>query len=758
MAFAEESPELGVASLSLSDLFEIQVTSAGFFNMSAKKAPGTVLVIPNLDLENYPMNNLAEILDKVVPGAVVGMHARNTAVLGTRGIAIDNNSKTLVMVDGQGINMRAHFGYMYGMMAPFLGDMKQLEIIQGPGAIQHGSGAINGFINLVPKNGEEHPGLRFGYTHGIKDQMNREEISYGKSFGEKKNIFLYGGLVLADGFKVGNEYGYDVATNDVKDHGNYTNIEGKLKQKVYAFPKPTYKLASYINYDDFNLNAFLQKVRVSSNTFDNNASADGYIDYTLMGLRPKFVWKLDENHSIDIVNAVELTDYSLVGDKSQKTTLTVLTKQGDTGTTSFTDPKRVGGSENHYEAKAVYKTTAIERNLLAAGGLWGTRRFNLDKNYFSSPDQTDDGMESINSSWQEIGFFAEDIWQIIDPLTLSLGLRWDNVIYDRIETTTNTFAGVENVTVETPESQSHFSPRIALAYELFEKQSIKASYQEGFHYPDAAYFIWWQYNATSISVMKDSLGSNYRPLPSLKPEIMRSLEATYSGSFIDMLTVDVTGYFNQYEDLMMWHWWDEKNPNEIVPPAEVALIKRKNGWMGSFINYPGTFSSGGGEISLRAIPYDDADFRTDVKLSFATSRPINMTKKANAFFHVAYQEGDSIGGWQTYPQNMVKGNVTQYVLNKKLMLNLNLIYNSATKTDMSNASAKASAKDFSNEDRIVLDAAIAYNFSNNVSLKLYGQNLTSNKVVPASLYSNEPWAGSLGMTHTRMYLTMTAGF
>ena len=140
------------------ELVNIEVSSVGFFDTAASKAPGYSYIITAEEIEKSPGRNLSDIIEMKVPGMTTGGHERHGPLIGTRGIFIDNNAKTMVMLDEQQINQRSHFGYTAGLLSPLLGDVRQAEVILGPGAILHGSGALNGFINLLPKNGKDNPG------------------------------------------------------------------------------------------------------------------------------------------------------------------------------------------------------------------------------------------------------------------------------------------------------------------------------------------------------------------------------------------------------------------------------------------------------------------------------------------------------------------------------------------------------------------------------------------------------------------------
>lgn len=103
--------------------------------------------------------------------------------MGTRGLMIDNNAKTNVMLDGQSINQRVHFGTMISLDSPLIGNLSRIELSLSPGTIIHGSGAINGFLNLVPKNGTDNNETFAKFEHGFKDDLYSLELGHGFAYG-----------------------------------------------------------------------------------------------------------------------------------------------------------------------------------------------------------------------------------------------------------------------------------------------------------------------------------------------------------------------------------------------------------------------------------------------------------------------------------------------------------------------------------------------------------------------------------------------
>ncbi|RPI34377.1 MAG: hypothetical protein EHM54_09640, partial [Nitrospiraceae bacterium] len=91
-----------------------ELTSVSFFPTVSRKAPGYSYVITSDQIEKSPERTLDDIIAMRVPGMTTGRHERAGSLIGTRGILIDNNAKTMVMLDEQQINQRSQFGYSAG--------------------------------------------------------------------------------------------------------------------------------------------------------------------------------------------------------------------------------------------------------------------------------------------------------------------------------------------------------------------------------------------------------------------------------------------------------------------------------------------------------------------------------------------------------------------------------------------------------------------------------------------------------------------
>ncbi len=679
---SEDGGDDELFDMSLEELSEIDITSASFFTTTTRKAPGFVMSYDMDEIEMSPVRTLADLFELYVPGAISGSHERQGRLVGTRGLMIDNNAKTLVMWDGQQINFRMHFGYMVGMLSPFLGDVAKVEVIHGPGVVMHGSGAINGLVNMIPKTGTSHPGGFVKYEYGFREKARLYEGGYGFSYGENRDVYIYGGKYLARGFEPEDSLG--------ASQSYAADVE------AFGFKRNNFRVSTVWNHENFNLNIFSYSLSPQK----NSNTEYGYFMNQSLGVRPKFLYEISETDSVEVSASLLLNDFGNVD--------------------SVNSPEDIrGGSERHWNVRSVYKTTAIENHQIAFGGVYGKKTF-YDMSYFLSNDPRD-GYESIDTEWEEIGIFTEDVITLSDSLTFSAGLRYEvfnvgNVSSDSPNITPDTY-GNENTGTISP----HFSPRVAFAYEYDKETSVKASYQHGFRMPDAIYYNWNLQNNAAAT------GLGYANSPSLKPEEMDSYELNLEKILNDKVTVNANMYYNIFKDQLSWgpltNYWTADQVDAINHWTPAASWTWEGGM---FQNIEGKFAVYGSEVM---VDYKLSE-RTDLNLSYG------------------YAKTDDDSLEQRYPAHQVKARIMSEVMKDKLTVGINYVYNSSYKYD-----SVPSMSSYYEDSRNIIDMSAVYQVTDNFRIKGVAKNVFGELTPPAGFLMSNANRGNMGYSEPRYYLS-----
>lgn len=694
------------------------VSSQGFFKRATTQAPGYATVITDYQLARTPAMTIVDAINYYVPGMNSSLHEYSGPIFGVRGVVVDSNAKTLFMLDGQHLNHRQHFGYSTELKVPLIGDIAKLEVVNGPGAIVHGSGAISGFVNMIPKNGTDHAGLSGKAVYGFEEKLSIVEAGYGMNFGEEMDLYLYAGFVQSDGTKSDLPWDFDAVNRPTLIHESNGMAPFTLQNDtdVRVF-EDTYKLGAYLNHGIFSLNVFYRQEEIDAGGFmystTNAGGLNPHAHTASFGIRPKFEFTLSETESLDLIGSMFWAEQAALPSRDTSDSIAL---------------PDLGSSEEHREMKAVFKTTRFENHSLAIGGSYGEKEFTATDQHFG--DDVEGNWEGNTGDWDEISLFAEDVIDITEKLVLSLGMRYDEATYGPVETANN---------AKLPDTD-HTSYRAALAYSFDDDTSLKFSYQEGFRYLDMAYMFWWSQD----NALLESLG--FSGIPPFEPETMTSMEVTFSKKFADKrLKFDITLFYNTYEDMLSWHNFSVANPAS-VSPAGVAAVLAAQGWMGSHINAVGEFSSQGVEIVGDWQPVDNLLLRG----SYSFTQPESVDNTALTSISLFTNDGDE---WIRYPQHLFKGLASYSLMDNALHLSVAFQY----QTGVDDGNAPFNIHPTYGDDRFVADIAAEYIVNDQLSLKLTVKNLFGSEEVPQT-FKNLPAMGALGEELTYTYLTANFRF
>lgn len=718
------------------DFFKTEMAySTGFFKTESRKAPGYVTTIGHSRIQNSSARSLHELLEQYVPGVNMSYHFFGS-LIGQRGIQIDANPKTAFLLDGKNLNTRHHFGYMTAMDVPLLGNLKTIEVVNGPGAIVHGSGAINGFINMIPKSGKDHLGFSLANEYGPVERLTKTEMQYGQSYGQG-DIYLYFGALQAKGFKPNTDVkALDRAGKSAAVQTEIQNIQDLIDGGGYrakSYVDDNYKfnlnwnqgrfnlLTEFLNINTISLSAnpaFYQEREIKTGPAAGTAipfaeqTMSTVWGQTHLVVRPKYNLELSDTDEIEAVTSLFLVDnanYDFNRDKFIE---------------NFAHNQT---SEAEYFGEGIYKTTRWSGHSFAAGGSVSRRDF-----YHRDPifrNQLDPAEGSSNVAfvgvagqgkyfhWTEYAAFMEDVVDMTPRLRGSIGLRYDAVRYGT-QSLIGTIDGLGTIgTIRLQEdSIEHYSPRVALAFQKNDSESYKFSYQHGFRHPDLT-------NHTAKA-----------PDASFTvEEEMDSFEANYSRKFEKRINLDVNAFYNILKNTIGWRSLSGANNT----PQQQALE--------GFTNTPETYASGGGEVILG---YKGS--RTEGNISYSYARPFQYSSTLqNSKFGSVMEVNADRDAFARFPEHMIKMDLSRYFLSKKqLLVHTSVAYTSALHSRI-DATAQSSYKG----GRTQLDLMGKYDFQNGAYLKMVVKNLLADQHTRPA-WTVERNYGTLGWDERMYYLEM----
>ncbi len=133
---------------------EILVVTASRTEQNLHQVPAAVTVLGADRIEEIPADDYGDIL-RNVPGLNVSqMSARDIQITG-RGATNSLASTELVLLDGRTVYLD-FFGFvMWDLLPVNTGEIKQVEVVRGPGSAVWGANAMTGVINLITKSPSE---------------------------------------------------------------------------------------------------------------------------------------------------------------------------------------------------------------------------------------------------------------------------------------------------------------------------------------------------------------------------------------------------------------------------------------------------------------------------------------------------------------------------------------------------------------------------------------------------------------------------
>jgi iron complex outermembrane receptor protein len=96
---------------------------------------------------------------RMVPGIQVERATGNTWAISSRGFDSVYSDKLLVLIDGRTVYTPLFGGVYWDVQDTLLEDIDRIEVIRGPGGTLWGANAVNGVINIVTKAAEDTQGL-----------------------------------------------------------------------------------------------------------------------------------------------------------------------------------------------------------------------------------------------------------------------------------------------------------------------------------------------------------------------------------------------------------------------------------------------------------------------------------------------------------------------------------------------------------------------------------------------------------------------
>lgn len=147
-AYADRDNSIQLASLSLEELANIQITSVSKKVERLSDAAASVYVITNEALRRSGATSLPDAL-RLAPNLQVARISAQNYAISARGFNSSTANKLLVLIDGRTVYTPLYSGVFWDAQDIMLDDVDRIEVISGPGGTLWGTNAVNGVINVI---------------------------------------------------------------------------------------------------------------------------------------------------------------------------------------------------------------------------------------------------------------------------------------------------------------------------------------------------------------------------------------------------------------------------------------------------------------------------------------------------------------------------------------------------------------------------------------------------------------------------------
>jgi len=501
---------------------ETMVVTGSRTKQVIQEAPASMSVITAAEIENSPADDYGDLLRNVPGVNVTQISARDVQIVG-RGAAGSLATHQLVLVDGRTIYLD-FFGFvMWDFLPTSTREIRQIEVVRGPGSAVWGANALTGVINVITKSPREMRGTHLVAGGGEFDTgyANLTHAGGRGRFAYK----LSGGYYITDpfdrpqGFIPGhttppNQTTYPPFKNEGTEQPKFD-----LRMDFDSDPDSRWTLAGGYAGTDGILHSGIGPFDIDPGTF----LSYGRLAYDRRALH------------------VQLFSNVLDGDGTNLLTSGVM---GRPITFSF--------ESQTYNLEANNSTAAGDRNVFTYGA--NLRRNKFDLSIAPRADRRD-----------EIGAYVQDEMLLVtrDPLSSEVrwvaGVRIDNI--DPIGTV--------------------WSPRTSLIVSPYRDHTFRVSFNKAFRAPSVVqnYLETTIVNQVRIPVPMTAgvpfvFPTQARGNPGLHEEELTAYEVGWTGTLRDRVTLGVAAYRNELRgniDFAPESFYSSADPPPGWPPPPLPM-------------------------------------------------------------------------------------------------------------------------------------------------------------------------------------------
>lgn len=460
------------------------VTVASRYAQTVRQAPSIVTVVTAGDIRRAGHRTLSDVL-RSLPGIYISVSKESRGLAWFRGTTSSDNNKFLLLVDGvpwyDGV-------YTHAWIDDYipLDNVRQVEVIKGPGSALYGTNAFSGVVNVVTWDGRS---LGGGFVRTLAGSDGRFGASavYAdmvQARGQEIEVRAYARALSFDG------QGMDVVPRgrrNVSGLDPKRSINGGMRLGIGGFSASLdvvdYRHTYFTNEQDDALDVILQNPNNFALSYHDLFFSTRYeVDLGTLGKVTPYLYSQRHDNP---------GSYAWFND---------LPVDGSTASWSTTTVETVKDTARHGVGVEATLTPALNHAVTTGVGMEATHILQLEDIYYvdRSHDPTTPSTFHADPGWITDAFvFAQDTWTATYWMELTGGARVDYHSY----------------------FGPFVSPRAGILLVPADQMLIKLLYGRAFRAPNARELL--------VQVGTDGQGQNLftNGNPALLPELTDTLEA-----------------------------------------------------------------------------------------------------------------------------------------------------------------------------------------------------------------------------------------
>lgn len=622
--------------LPFDQLLETDVDVASKVSTALDKQPASVTVVSHEQLQLSGARTLNEALMAYVPGFFT-VEDQDDTIAAFRGLAADNNSKVMMLLNGHNLNAEWFMGPPDAILNSNNFDwIERVEVIRGPGSVTLGQGALLGVINIITRKAEQ-----------LAPGCGTSQV----------NLLSGGGLNNA--WQGGAEWAFNDKDRDAYLHINQSNYDGQaLRHEGWANSRPFLGWSGDViadsglrlkRSDNLSLFGHARYRRLNFDLLHVDQTRDLYNFYQDRNQLEQALTYMGLTHLWDLRQGVELESKADVA-------------VDDITLHSASDsPLALGGTqENRYGLQEVLRLKDLwPGNALALGAEFhfydfGNSNANGDNFILNvlSPENIA-RLAQIKQSYTYVypgtinvySLFVEDNYQINNALTLFGGLRYDHH----------------------QNWGENLSPRLGAFYYPWQDGQLRLSYQEGFR---GAVGLNYSGGYRNDGLLRESNTGKissagipgFNDLPPTQPEKLKTWELAFNQHFNARWQSDSVLFYNQVDNIIDVGAIRGNNLGITLPPIGSDIPGNANNYW-FFKNNDGSIEQLGFETSLH---YVAETFNATISHAYVEALSASPQNIGSMYITQAKQ-------LKAFPQNVTRLNLVWRPL-QKVTLGANYLY------------------------------------------------------------------------------------